>query len=1160
MKKKDNDIWLNLSNTYYYKIFLIMKLSTLLLIAFTLNILAGNTYSQTAKISLNLKNVKVEEVLNEIEKKSEYYFLLNQKQLDVNRRVDVVVENSSIKDILANLFKNEDVMYVVYDRQIILTPKEKTVIFEMQQKVSGKVTDAIKGEAMVGVNVVVEGTTVGTITDIDGKFTINIADKNSVLVFSYIGYNTEKVAYTGQASVDVNLVLDITKLDEIIIVGYGSQKKRDIIGSITTVNMKDLKKSPSADFTSGLQGLVAGVSVQSKGGAPGDDSKILVRGANSINISTDPLWIIDGMQGSPSMSTINQNDIESIQVLKDAAATAIYGSRGAAGVIIITTKSGKKGEGSVSFNYSSGVTSLTRTPADVGYANTKEWFQVMDAAYQNTYKRNLEMDDYYSAAPQATSLITREQALTNNTNWYKELFHNGSFNDYNLSSSKGFEKGTLFLSLNYRKDNGAQRYTDLERYALRSNIDYNPTTNLTLSAKIVLGSTGINKRNSGITSMMYALPWMPVYDPNKPSQYFNPYAGSNPVASNDPANYLDHSKTYSGIAGFSANYRIPFVKGLSIRSEISANVDQRNNTNWQSRFIRKPGLVPMSYAKEDANTYQTVTYNLYGSYDKSFGKHTMNFVGGTESTRSSASFRSMEGEDLNGIFQELGHPNTYLKMKGTFEGENYLDSYFFRFNYKYKDRYMFGLSGRFDGSSKFTAKNRWGHFIAASAGWIISEEKFLKPIVGDNVFLKFRGSYGEIGNSNIPTNLDAINYTSDPTYGSIAIGGINGTLPSNIANSELKWETTKSTDIGIDFGINKNKINGSLAYYHRLVTNMLFTIPLPVSAGISESNADSYAGSANSIWSNVGNLANTGFEIELHMVNIESKAFRWTTDFNISFNKNVIKKLTPEADQTGIGLSNDKNTFGQPVEISKTGEIRYEYFIADWAGVDRLTGLPMIYALDKIKFNKNGDTERAKTISGSDSLIYASNTNIQANRFYQKGKSTDPKYYGGITNTFQFRNVDFSFMVSFSGGNYILDYDRQLAAAPYPTALVLKDIYDNSWKTVGDISKYPQLVAKGTYKTPEGVSSDFSQYYVFHNRELYKGDYIRLRNAQIGYTLNKTLAQKLRLQNLRVYVSASNLFTMTKYPGFDPEGAEFLYYSSRIPQLKSVIVGLDLKF
>jgi hypothetical protein len=432
---------------------------------------------------------------------------------------------------------------------------------------------------------------------------------------------------------------------------------------------------------------------------------------------------------------------------------------------------------------------------------------------------------------------------------------------------------------------------------------------------------------------------------------------------------------------------------------------------------------------------------------------------------------------------------------------------------------------------------------------VLSDEQFMS-FLGKSTFLKLRGSYGETGNQNVQSGLDVVNYNGSLVFGSQSIQGVNGTMPINLAVGDLTWESTKSTDVGIDFGFLENRINGSVAYYHRLVYDMLLPAPVPVSAGVF---GGPYDFETNAIMSNIGNLVNSGLELELHSVNINTNGFRWTTDFNISFNKNVIQSLTPEADQGGKGIVSETT-------VSRKDNIRGEWFVADYAGVDRATGVPMIYALDKEEYDLTGNTIRLKDKSGIDSLIYATTTNIRGNRFYQVGKSADPKYYGGLTNTFTYKGFDFGFMFAFSGGNYILDYDRQLAAVPSETRILLKELYDNSWKQVGDVAKYPLLTARGTFIIGGVANSDFGDSYVYHNRELYKGDFIRLRNVTLGYTIPSAITRKIKMQNMRVYINATNLLTFTQYPGFDPEGAGLIYYANTIPQVKSFIFGLNLNF
>ena len=1146
----------------------VWRQSIILLLTFVLLFGAGEASAQDKeKITLKIENASYAQIFKAIEKQSRYLFFYNDEISNQDQKFSINEKNVSIEQLLEVVLKNSDLTYKMIEENIVIT--NKSAIKE-KKTIKGKVTDESDNSGIVGATVLLKGTLTGVTTDVEGNFSIEIEEPQaSVLEISMIGYAKKLVYIRGSESIKVSLSVSTEEIDEVVVVGYGTQKKRDVIGSVSTINMTELKSKSVNTFDAGLQGIAAGVSVMSQSGAPGAASIIKIRGTNSINSSTDPLWIIDGMPvySSPNglgssnlnpMSLINPNDIESIQVLKDAAATSIYGSRASNGIIIVTTKNGKKGVGNTSFNYTTGFSSLTRTPEDVGYVNTTEWFKLMDEAYMNSSGTNFSINDYYRFSPQAYTQISREQAQNINTNWYNELFRTATFSEYNLSSSQGYEKGSFYISGNYRKDKGVQMNNDLERFSFRSNVTFNPSKNLTVGAKINFSASKNEKRNSGITSIVtYALPWFPVYNPENTNQYFNAYTGANPAALSDPLNRRNNVEQLRGIGVLSLNYTVANVKGLSFRSELSADVIQSNLVDWESREIWLNGAQkPTARASEESVTFNSYNYNDFGTYDKTLINHSFTLVVGAEATRTSQYSRNLRGEGLIGKYQEIGTPNVLNQIYGGKNNERYLLGYFGRMDYKLKDRYLFGLSARQDGTSAFTQSYRWGTFLAASAGWIITEENFAR-FLGNNTFLKIRGSYGETGNQNVPSGLDVINYNGNSPYGSKDILGVNGTVPVNLLVSNLTWESTKSADLGIDFGLMKNKINGSLAYYRRLVYGMLLPAPVPVSAGVGSQDLDFtrsvYDITTNRIWSNVGNMVNSGFEIELHSVNYNKNGLKWTTDFNISLNKNIIQSLTDEADRSGKGIINNTS-------VSRKGQRRYEWFIADYAGVSRLTGIPMIYALDKAKYEQSGATERLKDRSGKDSLIIATRTNINANRFYQKGKSADPKFYGGLTNTFNYKGFDLSVLVSFSGGNYILDYDRQLATVPSENRMVLKELYDNSWRQIGEVAKYPQLRTRGTFIVNGVANSDFGDSDVFHNRELYKGDFIRLRNIQLGYSLSPKTLNKIQMQGLRIYASASNLFTLTEYPGFDPEGAGLVYYSSAIPQLKSIMFGIDVKF
>ena len=963
-------------------------------------------------------------------------------------------------------------------------------------------------------------------------------------------------------------------IEEVVAVGYGTQKKRELIGSISTIGSDRFAKgSGSSNFADLIQGQAAGVSVQSTSGVPGAESNILVRGLSSINASVNPLWIIDGIpiisnsglnnagttDQSP-MSLINPNDIESLEILKDAAATSIYGSRGSNGVILVTTKSGKSGKTSVNVDYSTGISDLPFHK--VKYLNTTEWFDIMDeAAIANGHSSGFQMSDHYSKVPFSDVQLTRAQAEKINTNWYDEIMRQGAFQNLNLSVIGGNDKSSYYLSGNYRDDKSVMKGNDLQRYTLRSNVDLKPLENLAVGVKMSLAISKNNRiKNSpygdsgGNTSgtsggfdflNTNAIPWYPVYNPNNPAEYYNAHTGMNPAASIDPANTLDVVDMYRFLGGVYAEYSIPFVKGLKIRSEASLDFLQSNMNFWVSAAVRESG----SYASDQSLTQRNLNYNVYATYKRNFGLHNVSVVGGMEAQRSSGWNRLMSGQDLVGIYRELGTPNQKIFMSSGMGGENYLLAYFGRANYSYKDKYLAGVSLRSDGSSTFTSERRWGTFAAFSAGWIISDESFMDWI-GKTNFLKIRGSFGQTGNQNIPSNLNVTGYNGNNPFASADLFSLNGTSVSTIGVTNLTWETTNNADIGLDFGFLNNKINGSIAYYNKLVKGLLLQAPIPLSVGLA---------GGNSIWQNIGNLLNRGYEFNISSVNISNHDFSWKTNFNVTFNHNTVKKLLPELDNGGRGMiSGDEGQF-----ITKTGYGIREFLLAEDAGVDPQTGFRMIYAMDKDHYNTTGETRRLLAADGSDTKLVADNANIASNMFHIKGKSAAPTYFGGLSNAFEYKGFDLNVLVIFSGGNYILDWVRRRNIQPSYVGMIDKDVLGNYWKKPGDIAKYPRLDYYGVITLPDGTTRSGFDSRTRLDTWAFKGDFVKLKTITIGYKFPKSVCDKLKLQSLRVFGSVDNLYTRTKYPGWDPEGLQFVStYSTpyNLPQQLTGTLGLSIKF
>lgn len=1056
-------------------------------------------------------------------------------------------------------------------------------LFAQNLKVSGTVSDS-KGEALPGVTVVTKGATGGTVTDANGSYTLGNVPANSTLVFSFVGMKTQEVAVSGRISINVTLLEDAIAIDEVVAVGYGTVKKRDVIGSVASVSGEDLKQVSSTSFTAAMQGRAAGVNIRETSGTPGAPISVQVRGVNSINTGTDPLWIIDGMPvysgsglgrtaGTVSqnpMSTINPNDIQSVEVLKDAAATAIYGSRGSNGVIIVTTKSGKKekGKGNVVFDYSSGVSDLTTSPESIGFANTTEWFEIMDIAKKNGGRGVFEPGDILTA--NFPTSISRADALNVNTNWFDYVLRKGSYKDANFSYTQGLEKGSIFASFGYRSDKAVNVGNDFDRLTGRINIDLEPVKNFKTGAKMNLMYTNnyrnkTDNANPGISTgnvggfgsaIMGAVPWYPAYNENDPSGFWNPGAGNLAVISRRDL-MLDNKKTYRALGTLYAEIDFPWVKGLSLRTEGSTDIIQDNSTNWISGKVINSGK---TYVYEGAITRTSYNYNAYLKYNTTINeKHAINAVAGTESQITNQYTREMEGRDPVGYNQELGSTSPGIKdiMQGYLGGERFLRSYFGRANYKLADKYMLGVSLRRDGSSAFSSDVRWGNFAALSAGWIISEENFFEPLKGTVNLLKLRGSFGQTGNESIPgnRNINTLNNSSANRYGTAEIMSAGTSI--SIGNQLITWETTDSYDMGIDFALFNNRISGSLAYYMQSVSDMLLQISTPPSAAIG------------SVYGNVGDMKNWGWEFNVSSVNIDRKDFKWNTSFNFSTNHNEILRLTPEMER-------------QKGNTLFVGGSLGLYKMCEYAGIDPERGVHMIWEIDRDKYNETGAFVRTGR------KIPFTDTNSTLHEVVLKDKSSIPTFYGGIDNTFTYKGFELGVFFTFSGGNYLYNSREKEWTAPSNGYWVKKrDLLTESWTTPGQTdAKYPLLFMegfapattawdlnaidpntglKGWWKNPDInnlVQPNAKETYDKNGarqltKYLEKGDYLRLKTLTFGYNLPKKISSKLYMENLKIYGSATNLLTFTEYTGFDPETASS---PSVLPSVKTFSAGVTVTF
>ena len=1013
--------------------------------------------------------------------------------------------------------------------------------------ITGKVVDP-KGEPLVGVSVLEQGTTNGTVTDMNGRYSIVVQKDSSPLRFSYMGFDNQEIVPGKRRVIDVTLTENSVVIDDVVVIAYGTKKRRDMIGSVSKIKSDEMSLMQGGRFENSLQGLASGVQVVNDG-MPGSTPQIKIRGIGSIASGSDPLWVVDGIVGGGS-TMVNSNDIESIEVLKDAAATAIYGS------IIVKKKKKKKGGLKFDVHYEGGITPITNS--DLGLASTKTYFNIMDEARANVGLNPLDpqkdiIEPYYS---NWTSPITREEAMNTDMDWVDLVTRMGHFHDINVALNQGGENSTTYASVNYRSDESSLKGLSMNAVSARLNSEFK-------KGIVTLGTQSFLKFDRKKSTNKWAVvsdkfPWRKVYDPEDPTGYWNPQmADGHPTATLDNDYQLSTGENFSFRTTLYMDVNLKWIKGLSVRADASYGYGLAQSDYWLSGLITNTGNVDGNQGNKSKKTTKSQQYHAFAKYNREWTDHGLDIVTGIEANRSYTDNAVVAGKNLSGEFQEpkiigtmLGNNSAYIG------GESYTFSFFNRIDYKFKQRYLLGASFVREGSSKFVKENRFGDFYSVSGGWIISDEAFMRN-AGFISLLKLRGSYGETGNQNIPSEVTKNSYSikSKQYY-----NNMQNMFLWNIANKAAKWEKNKSIDLGLDYALFNNKVNGSIAYYRRTTSDMLMRVQLPASAGITNSggNADN-----NSMWANVGSMYNQGFEFDIN-VTLVKKDFEWNMNYNLTTNMNKVTALDASVDAKGTGIINTR-----PGAITKKDLALGTYFMAEWAGVDPEKGIGMIYEIDLDRYNKTGETVKTGR------LIPATQSNVNKHRIIQEGKTALPKVYMGWTNNFKYKAFDLSFMFYLSLGSYTFNYHRYTKSfVGDGRNNVTADIYENSWKKPGDIAEYPQLRWQDKYNYDDNGNDKQNVTYIKHDaghtKYLEKSAYLRLRNLTLGYTLPQRICSKINIDALRVYVSAVNLFTITSFNGYDPEvrvknqtGANAqgaVFSGSEMPQTRIFSAGINFKF
>jgi TonB-dependent starch-binding outer membrane protein SusC len=1023
--------------------------------------------------------------------------------------------NSSIYAILVPTDAPKPLTTTLQKKQA--QPSSELVINQM---VSGVVTDAETNQLLPGVSIVVKGSAAGTTSDVNGQYQLNVPD-GATLVFSYVGYISQEVVIANQNKVDIALRVDAKSLNEVVVVGYGTQTRGDVTSAVATVKGQEIQNVPVPSPIALLQGRAAGISVIQNDGRPGGASlNVRVRGASSISAGNDPLYIIDGMQFVGGVSDFNPNDIESMEVLKDAAATAIYGSRGANGVILITTKRGKQGKPTFQLNYYTSLQQVNKNRLPKLLDNREFTELIQEQRANGTGVTSL----YNFIFP-----TTGDQP---NVNWLNEIIRPGAMNNYELSVSGGENKLRFYLSGALMKQKGVLLNSGYQRFSSKLNIDYEISSKLKIGTNINLTKSITNTNNTDATFRiaLYKAPVFSVYNADgtynveqDASTTNNPVAVSNRVT--------NRNNKFRLISNAFAEYIL--VPGLTFRTSYGIDYIQSVNNQFTPASAFRTGVTVTNGNYSNSNDFNWINENLL-TYTKTLNKHRFNGLAGysqleNRNESSSASARDYPNENI----QTLNAAATISSASSSIS-TNGLSSLFGRVGYIFADKYFIEASLRRDGSSKFGSNNRYALFPAASIGWQMAQEPFFSSLSRTITDLKLRASYGKTGNQ-----AGIGNYTNQ---GEFATGqnyaGAGGVTPSIIANPDLKWETTAQYNVGTDISFWNGRVALTVDAYLKKTSDLLLNVILPSTSGYS------------SVLQNVGSSENKGLEFSLNTVNINKGGLRWNTNVNISFNRNRIVKL-----YGGNDIIVSRGTTGY-------GQAEAQYILREGYSVSEFYGWKSngVYA-------RSSDNERGVRNSNSTGYLFRmgdmifvdqNGDNVINNNDRVMIGHALPKFTGGMTNNLTYKNIDLTVLAQFTYGNDLYNGSQAVSESMSQFQNSTKHVL-NRWRKEGDVTDVP----RADHSDP-GLNKRAS------TRWIEDGSYLRIKTVTLGYTMPASLLKKVNLKSARLYLTAQNLLTLTRYSGIDPESSfdnrgnpdvyDLGYDYGNYPQYRTYMLGLTIGF
>lgn len=1094
-----------------------MRISTFLLMVCVFCSYAGNAHSQNAKVSIRMNNVKLDKILNEIENQTDYLFIYN-NQVDINKITSVKVKNEAVAQVLDRILSGTGINYELEGTHIILTTEAIKDLHAQQQAktVTGTVTD-VSGEPIIGANIRIKGTTTGTITDIDGNFSIE-AEPQSVIEVSYIGYLTQETVINNQKSIRFLLKEDTKTLDEVVVIGYGVQKKADLTGSVANINTEKLNTQSNANIGQALQGKIAGVDIVSQGGAPGSGTRIMVRGIGTLN-NASPLYIVDGMYMN-SIDHINPNDIASIDVLKDASSAAIYGSRAANGVIIVTTKEGSNTEGKpiIDLSVNLGISTASKF---LDMLDAKGWAEVTTIARQAIGKPALDM---------ATDLANKPD-----NDWQDIMFRPALMQNYNLSVKGGGKYSTYYTGLGYFNQDGIVKGTNYQRYNIQSKNDYkrgifSAGTNLIISFS---HDKPLHQELRGgmIGTILQSVPTLEKYDDTREGGYGGTYGDvvniPHPLAiidDNIMDRYNENVKIFANLYA-----QIELFKGLKYKLNLTPDFSFERYKNYLNKYDFGLATNSITQLTERQRRRRNILVENLLTFDRTFGEHKISALAGY--TYQDSRFRHIQayGEGLPQGLEEIDAATTNRSNEGN-SWRSVLTSILGRVFYSYQNKYLFTATIRRDGSSKFGKNNRYGYFPSFSLGWNVAEEKFMENVHWLDQ-LKLRGGYGVLGNQEIDNYQYSSTITTGINYPDGNGGLLQGAFPKNFANPDIKWEETAMTNVGIDFMAFNNRLSLTADYYVKNTKDILLTVPIPISSG-----------GANDPIRNAGKIRNNGFEFNLGWMDQPNPDISYGINLIGSFNKNKVIAMGSESGSIKGGSTNQNITTSE----TKAGYPIGGYWLISTAGYFNSQEEVDAYAKDGKKIQPAAEPGDIKFVdANNDGVINDDDRVFQGSPF--------PDFTFALNGNMRYKNFDLSIELQGVLGNKIYNATRQTLEDVTKGSNFLASCLDY-WTPENKNASHPRL----TWDDPNRNTRAES------DRYLENGSYLRLRSVQLGYTFPQTWF-KGAIQHARVYINAENLFTITSYSGYSPDvnadNANYRGFDNFIyPTNRTFMLGLNVTF